>query len=152
MAKSKARSTTPLLPTAGRNGAPSSEVIGPGPQAQDLSREFPIMKRGAKRKLTPQARFVACKAIGELLASGVTLSDSQTRIARRFDVSKRSIERAWQERKQLAAAPAEPEIGFDVVLAWVKQNFVTASPTIPVKEKLALVAGMVPVPDGDLPD
>ena len=65
-----------------------------------LAKELPPDPGGHPRSLTPQESLDVCVEVGVLLGQGVALTDAQTRVAQRKDVSVRTIQRVWQNRKQ----------------------------------------------------
>ncbi|MBI4480959.1 MAG: hypothetical protein HY651_13145 [Acidobacteria bacterium] len=68
-----------------------------------MAKDLPINPGGHPRALTPQGEAEVCVEIGTLLGQGVSLMNAQTRLAQRMDVSVRTIQRAWQKRKELSA-------------------------------------------------
>ena len=65
---------------------------------QGIAKTLPPSPGGRPRELTPQECMQVCLLIGQLFGQGVELPDAQKRMARRYDVSLRTIQRAWQER------------------------------------------------------
>jgi hypothetical protein len=65
---------------------------------QNAAKSLPPSPGGRPRELRPEQRKEICLNIGQLYGLGVELRDAQKRMARRYDVSFRTIQRAWQER------------------------------------------------------
>jgi len=65
---------------------------------QDATQSLPPSPGGRPRELSPEQRKEICFQIGQLYGQGVEVRDAQKRIARRYGVSLRTIQRAWQER------------------------------------------------------
>jgi hypothetical protein len=65
---------------------------------QNAAKSLPSSPGGRPRELRPEQRKEICLNIGQLYGLGVELRDAQKRMARRYDVSFRTIQRAWQER------------------------------------------------------
>ena len=66
---------------------------------QDAAASLPPSPGGRPRELTPQQRKEVCQRIGQLYTEGVELRQAQKRMAQHYDLSLRTIQRAWQERK-----------------------------------------------------
>ena len=69
------------------------------------AKELPADPGGHPRVFTPHEKAEVCSEIGVLLDQGVILQDAQTRLAQRKGVSVRTIQRVWQNRKDLATGP-----------------------------------------------
>lgn len=67
---------------------------------QDATKSLPPSPGGRPRELRPEQRKEICLQIGQLYGLGVELRDAQKRLAQRYDVGLRTIQRAWQERAQ----------------------------------------------------
>jgi len=65
---------------------------------QDATQSLPPSPGGRRRELLPEQRQEICLRIGQLYGLGVEVRDAQKRMAQRYDVSLRTIQRAWQER------------------------------------------------------
>ena len=65
---------------------------------QDAAKSLPPSPGGRPQELNSEQRKEACLQIGQLYGLGVEVRDAQKRMARRYDVSLRTIQRAWQER------------------------------------------------------
>jgi hypothetical protein len=65
---------------------------------QDAAKSLPPSPGGRPHELTHDQRREVCKQIGYLYGEGVALSDAKKRMAQRYAVSLRTIQRAWQER------------------------------------------------------
>jgi Trp operon repressor len=65
---------------------------------QDTAKALPPSPGGRPRELTPEQRKEVCLRIGQLYGTGVEVRDAQKRMAQRYGVSLRTIQRAWQER------------------------------------------------------
>ena len=65
---------------------------------QDAAKELPPSPGGRPQELTPEKRKDVCLRIGQLYGMGVELRDAQKRMAQRYGVSLRTIQRAWQDR------------------------------------------------------
>ena len=65
---------------------------------QGIAKGLPPSPGGRPRQLTPQECMEVCLRLGQLYGQGVEVADAQKRMARRYDVSLRTIQRAWQER------------------------------------------------------
>jgi hypothetical protein len=72
----------------------------------EAAKIFPQDPGGRPRALTDKESRYVCQEIGKLIAQGVSRLDAQDRLARRMsqkkgqDVGLRSVQRAWQNRKQ----------------------------------------------------
>jgi hypothetical protein len=95
---------------------------------KDMKADFPA-KRGSKGKLDGNEQRCACEYIGKLIAQGVPLKICQERTAARFGVSKRKIERVWQDRRKVASAV--PELDLDEVANWAKLLLASKGETSP---------------------
>jgi hypothetical protein len=73
---------------------------------RDLAKTLPHDPGGRPRGLVGEEPKYVCEEIGKLVARGVRLLDAQTRLALRMsqkkgkEVSLRTVQRAWQNRKQ----------------------------------------------------
>ena len=65
---------------------------------QNATKSLPPSPGGRPRELRPEQRKEICLQIGQLYGLGVELRDAQKRLAQRYDVGLRTIQRAWQER------------------------------------------------------
>ena len=65
---------------------------------QNIVRALPPSPGGRPHELTPGQRREVCSQIGFLYGQGVELADAKKRMAQRYDVSLRTIQRAWKER------------------------------------------------------
>lgn len=65
---------------------------------QEAAKSLPPSPGGHPPGLTPEQRKQVCLQIGELYGMGVELRDAQDRMAKRYGVGLRTIQRAWQER------------------------------------------------------
>ena len=65
---------------------------------QDARKSLPPSPGGRPRGLRPGQRKEICLQIGQLYGQGVELRDAQKRVAQRYNVSLRTIQRGWQER------------------------------------------------------
>jgi len=65
---------------------------------QDAAKSLPPSPGGRPRELRPEQRKEICLQIGQLYGQGVELRDAQKRLAQRYHVSLRTIQRAWQGR------------------------------------------------------
>ena len=65
---------------------------------QDAAKSLPPPPGGRPRGLSPEQRKEICLQIGQLYGQGVELRDAQKRLAQRYHVSLRTIQRAWQGR------------------------------------------------------
>lgn len=65
---------------------------------QDAAKSLPPSPGGRPRELTPEQSKEICLQIGQLYGLGVDLPDAQKRMAQRYNVSQRTIQRAWQQR------------------------------------------------------
>ena len=65
---------------------------------QDTAKALPPSPGGRPRELTAEQCKEVCLQIGQLYGMGVELRDAQKRMAQHYDVSLRTIQRAWQER------------------------------------------------------
>ena len=65
---------------------------------QEIAKSLPPPPGGRPRQLTPQQSMEVCLQIGHLYGQGVALPDAQKRVAQRYDVSLRTMQRAWQDR------------------------------------------------------
>ena len=74
---------------------------------QDTAKALPPSPGGRPQELTPEQRKEVCVRIGHLYGQGVELRDAQKRMAQHYDVSLRTIQRAWQERAQWNSYPNE---------------------------------------------
>ena len=61
------------------------------------AKELPHRPGGASPRLDPPKKKQACQIIGTLMGQGDTLSEAVTAVAKRFEVSEKTIRRAWQE-------------------------------------------------------
>lgn len=66
-------------------------------QLLKVGRELPHRPGGAKPKLDSRAKKRACQLIGTMMGEGDSLSDAIAKVAVRFEVSEKTIRRAWQE-------------------------------------------------------
>jgi hypothetical protein len=65
---------------------------------QGIAKSLPPSPGGRPRELTPQECIEVCLQIGQLYGQGVALPDAQKRMAKRYNVSLRTVQRAWQHR------------------------------------------------------
>jgi len=65
---------------------------------QGIAKGLPPSPGGRPRELTPQECKEVCLRIGQLYGQAVDVRDAQKRMAQRYDVSLRTIQRAWQQR------------------------------------------------------
>jgi len=65
---------------------------------QGIAKSLPPPPGGRPRELTPQQCMQVCLLIGQLYGQGVELPDAQRRMAQRYGVSLRTIQRVWQQR------------------------------------------------------
>ena len=65
---------------------------------QDAAASLPPSPGGRPRELTPEQRKEVCLRIGQLYGQGVEVRDAQERMAKHYNVSLRTIQRAWQQR------------------------------------------------------
>ena len=65
---------------------------------QGIAKTLPPPPGGRPRELGPQECMEVCLQIGNLYGQGVELPDAQKRMAQRYDVSLRTIQRIWQQR------------------------------------------------------
>ena len=69
-------------------------------QFRAVVRQLPHPKGGRKRKLTDAKVIEVRHKLGQLDAEGYERVDALKQLAREYDVSVRTIQRAWQTRKQ----------------------------------------------------
>jgi hypothetical protein len=67
-------------------------------QLQGVAKRLPPSPGGRPRGLSPEKSRDVCLQVGMLLGQGVRLPDAQKRMAKRYGVSMRTIQRAWRER------------------------------------------------------
>jgi len=72
---------------------------------QNATKSLPPSIGGRPTELNPEQRRQICLQIGQLYGLGVELRDAQKRMARRYAVSLRTIQRAWQQRAKWNPAP-----------------------------------------------
>ena len=65
---------------------------------QAATQSLPPSPGGRPQELRPEQRKEICLQIGQLYGQGIELRDAQKRMAQRYGVSLRTIQRAWQER------------------------------------------------------
>lgn len=65
---------------------------------QDAAKSLPPSPGGRPQELNPEQRKEVCLQIGQLYGLGAELRDAQKRMAQRYGVGLRTIQRAWQER------------------------------------------------------
>ncbi len=65
---------------------------------QAATQSLPPSPGGRPQELRPEQRKEICLQIGQLYGQGTELRDAQKRMAQRYGVSLRTIQRAWQER------------------------------------------------------
>ena len=65
---------------------------------QRAAKSLPPSPGGRPRELSPEQSKEVCLQIGQLYGLGVELPKAQKRMAQRYGVSLRTIQRAWQER------------------------------------------------------
>jgi hypothetical protein len=65
---------------------------------QNATKSLPPSPGGRPRELNHEQRKKICLQIGQLYGLGLELRDAQKRIAQRYKVGLRTIQRAWQER------------------------------------------------------
>jgi hypothetical protein len=70
---------------------------------QGIAKTLPPPPGGRPRELGPQECMEVCLQIGNLYGQGVELPDAQKRVAQRYGVSLRTIQRAWQQRTKWKA-------------------------------------------------
>jgi len=64
---------------------------------QAATQSLPPSPGGRPQELRPEQRKEICLQIGQLYGQGIELRDAQKRMAQRYGVSLRTIQRAWQE-------------------------------------------------------
>jgi hypothetical protein len=74
-------------------------------QLQGAAKSLPPAPGGRPRELSAEQSREICMQIGQLYGLGVELPDAQKRMARRYSVSLRTIQRAWQHRAKWNHAP-----------------------------------------------
>src|SRR5215469_8572667 len=62
---------------------------------------------GRPSDLTLSQKKEACKRVGLLMSQGVEVQDALSRVAQRFGVGRRTIQRAWQKRRELHKLPGD---------------------------------------------
>src|SRR5438094_1995684 len=67
---------------------------------QDAAKSLPPSPGGRPQELNSEQRKEACLQIGQLYGLGVEVRAAQKRMAQRYGVSPRTIQRAWQERSK----------------------------------------------------
>jgi hypothetical protein len=67
---------------------------------QGIAKTLPPPPGGRPRELSPEDCGDICLAIGKLYGQGVELPEAQNRLAQRYGVSVRTIQRAWQQRSK----------------------------------------------------
>jgi hypothetical protein len=67
---------------------------------QTAAKNLPPSPGGRPRELTPSECRDICAEIGQLYGQGVSVRDAQKRMAQRYNKGLRTIQRAWQERRQ----------------------------------------------------
>jgi len=72
---------------------------------QDATKSLPPPPGGRPRGLSPKQSKEVCLQIGQLYGLGVELDDAQKRMAQRYDVGLRTIQRAWQQRSKWNSGP-----------------------------------------------
>ena len=72
---------------------------------QDAAKSLPPSPGGRPRELRPEQRKEICLQIGQLYGLGIQLRDAQKRLAQRYDVGLRTIQRAWQQRSKWNSGP-----------------------------------------------
>jgi hypothetical protein len=65
---------------------------------QSAAKSLPPSPGGRRRELSPEQSREICVQIGQLYGLGVRLPDAQKRMAQRYNVSLRTIQRAWQQK------------------------------------------------------
>jgi len=65
---------------------------------QGIAKSLPPSPGGRPREFSPQECIEVCLEIGQLYGQGVALADAQKRMAKRYNVSLRTIQRVWQHR------------------------------------------------------
>jgi len=65
---------------------------------RNATKSLPPSPGGRPRELNPEQRKKICLQIGQLYGLGVELRDAQKRMAQRYKVGLRTIQRAWHER------------------------------------------------------
>jgi hypothetical protein len=83
-----------LLPYTLRDALPKA--------GKEAAKKIPHRPGGRPRGLKDYEYVEVCKDIGSLLAEGVGLKDAQKRLAKRKDVSLRTVQRVWQRRAEIA--------------------------------------------------
>lgn len=71
-----------------------------------MAKSLPPPPGGRPRELTPQECMEVCVQIGQLYGQGVQVVDAQKRMAKRYGVSLRTIQRAWQDRAKWKSNPS----------------------------------------------
>jgi hypothetical protein len=66
----------------------------------------PSPRWSAQKVLKPEQSKEVCLQIGQLFGLGVGLPDAQKRMANRYNVSLRTIQRAWRKRAKWKPDPA----------------------------------------------
>ena len=77
--------------------------------ADDLARQLPHPPGGRPQTLSPGAQKEICAFIGQLHAQGVELREAKKRAARKWDVSVRTVQRAWSTRSASAERKFDPK-------------------------------------------
>jgi hypothetical protein len=65
---------------------------------QGIAKSLPPSPGGRPRELDARQSMEVCLQIGNLYGQGVALPNAQKRMAQRYGVGLRTIQRAWQER------------------------------------------------------
>jgi hypothetical protein len=78
---------------------------------------------GRKRSLDVAQQAEVCSFIGTLFGQGVPLKLCQLRASQRFGVSRRTVERAWQQRAQLAQQATVNKPDPVTALKWLRAQF-----------------------------
>jgi hypothetical protein len=69
---------------------------------KSVKRKLPHKPGGGRpHSLDPDQKREACRRVGILMAQGVTFRDALDRVAKAFGVGARTIQRAWQKRREL---------------------------------------------------
>jgi hypothetical protein len=75
----------------------------------ELVKKMPHRPGGAPAKLTPQQKTRVCKLIGSLTGEGDTYAEAVEKVAKSFEVSTKTIQRAWQEARRTRKDHPKPK-------------------------------------------
>lgn len=75
-----------------------------------IAKDLPIPPKGRPKSLTVTKERQVCEHIGKLFSSGTPLKIAKGRTARKFGVSRTTVERIWADRKKNARKPSLDEI------------------------------------------